>query len=118
MKRKCIIGCLLAWAAIMAGCATLDSARHEYIMRGQILEISDNEVYLCIGRKDGAEVGQVYTVYNFRKTMYRNQKTPQFTYLKEKTGTVELIEIVDEHFAKAKILTGEAKRNYVVELSR
>ncbi|MFZ2633741.1 MAG: hypothetical protein WA081_02240 [Desulfosalsimonadaceae bacterium] len=118
MKRKCIIGCLLAWAAIMAGCANLDSARHEYIMRGQILEVSDNEAYLCIGRKDGAEVGQEYTVYNFRKTMFRNQKSPQFTYLKEKTGTVKLIEIVDEHFAKAKILTGEAKRNYVVELSR
>ena len=118
MKRKCIIGCLLAWTAIMAGCANLDSARHEYIMRGQILEVSDNEAYLCIGRKDGAEVGQEYTVYNFRKTLLRNEKSPQFTYIKEKTGTVKLIEIVDEHFAKAKILTGEAKVNDVVELSR
>jgi hypothetical protein len=39
MKRDCILGTVLAIFVIaVAGCASLDSIRHSYIMRGQILE--------------------------------------------------------------------------------
>ncbi|MBI4842863.1 MAG: hypothetical protein HY809_00860 [Nitrospirae bacterium] len=85
-------------------------------MRGQILEASDEGVYLCIGSADGAEAGQKYKVYKFVKLPEMGPKQPN--YKKEETGTVIITEIVDEHYAKARITKGEAKENYIVELHR
>ena len=100
---------------IITSCATFETARHKYIMRGQILEATADGVYLCIGSADGAEVGQELKVYRFvRVPGPRPPEQPNFR--KEETGTVKITEIVDEHFAKAKILTGEARENYIVEL--
>lgn len=42
--------------SIVAGCASLKSAQHNYIMSGQVLNVTGNEAYLCIGKKGGAEV--------------------------------------------------------------
>ncbi|MBI5593589.1 MAG: hypothetical protein HY881_24315 [Deltaproteobacteria bacterium] len=84
-------------------------------MRGQILESTGEGVYLCIGSADGAEVGQEYKVYKFVKIQGFNARP---RYKREETGTVKITEIVDEHYAKAKILTGEAKENDIVELHK
>jgi hypothetical protein len=115
MKAKFIFITLCIIVVCITGCATLETARHKYIMRGQILEASADGVYLCMGSADGAEVGQELKVY-------RIVKVPPIktipNYKREETGTVKITEIVDEHFAKAKILTGEARENYIVELHR
>ena len=42
---------------LITSCATIEKAGHKYIMRGQVLEVSDNIAYLCIGSKDGAQIG-------------------------------------------------------------
>lgn len=102
--------------AIAGGCAKVDSARHSYTMRGQILDVTDDGVYLCIGRKDGAVVGQEYAVYRFIRTSNFKSSIP--TYKKEDTGTVKLTEITDEHYAKAKVIAGEAKVHDIVELKQ
>ena len=84
-------------------------------MRGKILESTDEGLYLCIGSADGAKEGQEYKVYKFvRKSGTKSQPN----YRREETGTIKITNIVDEHYAKAKILTGEAKENYIVELDR
>ncbi|MBI5593588.1 MAG: hypothetical protein HY881_24310 [Deltaproteobacteria bacterium] len=85
-------------------------------MRGQILESTGEGVYLCIGSADGAEVGQEYEVYKFVRM--QDLKTMRPNFKREETGKVKITEIVDEHYAKAKILTGEAKVNYIVELHK
>lgn len=114
MKTKVLVSLLCGvLLAIASGCATVDSARHNYIMRGQILDVTDDGVYLCIGKKDGAVVGQEYAVYQFVKTT--NVKSLPL-YQKENTGTVKLTEITDEHYAKAKVIAGVAKLNQIVEL--
>lgn len=99
----------------LAGCATLGSIRHEYIMRGQILETNGDMVYLCVGSADGASPGQVLTVYKFVKTGSLGPKSGA-KYERVETGKVRITEIVDEHMANAKIISGEARENYVVEL--
>lgn len=112
MKWNYILGAILAIFVIAgAGCASLDSMRHQYIMRGQVLEAEGSDVYLCIGSKDGAEVGQEFVVYRFVKSGRRYPSV-----LKENKGTVKIIEIIDEHYAKAKVLAGDVKVNDVVEL--
>lgn len=101
---------------IIAGCATMESSHHKYIMKGQILEMTDNMAYLCIGSKDGAAVGQELTAYKYVKSTSDSRRAPKLPYQKEETGKVKITEIVDEHYAWAKVLSGEVKANYTVEL--
>lgn len=115
MKAKFIFITLGIIVFFITSCATLETARHKYIMRGQILEVSADGVYLCIGSADGAEVGQELKVYRFVR-LPPMKTIPN--YKREDTGTVKITEVVDEHFAIAKILTGEARENYIVELHR
>ena len=116
MKRNYIWDVALAIAIIaIVGCASIGAVGHNYIMRGQILEAAGTNVYLCIGSKDGAKVGQEYAVYRFAKEMSPNPKLPP-RFRKGEKGAVEITEIVDEHYAKAKVVAGEAKVNDVVEL--
>jgi hypothetical protein len=115
MKTKILYGVFFGLVLLITtSCASLESARHEYIMRGQILESADDGVYLCIGSADGAKVGQEYAVYKFVRNTTTLKARP--TFAKEDTGTVKITEITDEHYAKAKVIAGEAKVNSVVEL--
>ena len=118
MERKIVVGTLLmAFLAVVAGCATMETAGHKYLMSGQIPEVTDGMAYLCIGSKDGAEVGQELTVYKFERAVNPNPKyAAQPYFVKKKAGKIRIAEIVDEHMATAKILAGEVKVNYVADL--
>ena len=100
-----------------AGCAAMDRTRHEYMMKGQILEVADAGVYLCIGSKDGAKVDDEFKVYKISRLSFNPKTSSSPSFKREETGTVKIIEIVDEHFAKATILTGRAEINSIVELN-
>lgn len=106
----------LAVLLSLAGCAGLESTGHKYLMRGQILETRDSSVYLCIGSHDGAQVGQELEIYKFDKIPGPHKNVTAFK--REKTGTVRITEIVNEHYARAKMTSGYAKENYMVELTR
>ena len=118
MERKIVVATLLmAFFAVATGCATMESAGHKYIMRGQILEVTDDTAYLCIGSHDGAKIGQEYTVYRFVKVpVSKTRGTVNYVFKREQTGGIKITAIVDEHMATAQIMRGEAKANYVVEL--
>ena len=95
----------------------MESERHKLLMKGQILDVIDNSAYLCIGSKDGAEVGDQFTVYKFTRTGNPNLEYAGHPYYKrDVVGKIKIIEIFDEHMAKANILSGEVKPNYFVEL--
>jgi hypothetical protein len=81
-------------------------------MKGSIIETSDSDVYLCIGSKDGASVGQELDIYKIIKT---KSVTP---FKRVHTGKVKITEIVDEHFARATVISGKAEKNDIVELIR
>ena len=99
----------------LAGCAGMESAGHKYLMRGQILEVSGDSAYLCVGSKDGARVGQELSVYKFTKQLSHPKPQGQ-RFKKEKTGVVQITGIKDEHMATAKIISGLVKQHYIVEL--
>ena len=84
---------------------------HGIIMKGSIIHTTDDYVYLCVGSSDGASVGQELDVYKITFPTAKKQAT------RVKTGKVKITEIVDEHFAKAKIISGKAKKNDIVELT-
>jgi hypothetical protein len=115
-SRNVVNGMLVVLLLLMAGCATMQSAGHEYIMRGQVLEVAGDSAYLCIGSHDGAKVGQEFTVYRFERTPVSGKShIPNFK--RETIGKIRIIEIVDEHMATAKVLTGRVAANDVAELN-
>ena len=96
-------------AFLMFSCATV---YHGFLMKGSIVEASDSDVYLCIGSKDGAFVGQELDVYKINAV---TRARP--TFKRVHTGKVKITEIVDEHFAKATVISGKAEKNDIVELT-
>ncbi len=118
MNRKIIVGVLslsLMLFVVSVAFAGLGSLKHKYLMRGQILEVNADTAYLCIGSADGAEVGQELTVYRFIRTGSPGPRS-SVSYKREETGKVKITEIVDEHMANAKIISGKARQHDVVEL--
>lgn len=107
-----------ALLTVVAGCATMQTAGHKYLMRGQVLEASGGTVYLCIGAADGARKGQQLSAYHFAHQRTPSSKGSGPTFKREKTGTVEIVEIVDEHYATAKVLTGDVNEGNLVELDQ
>jgi hypothetical protein len=83
MKRKIAFNTLITvLLVIIAGCSTMGSLEHNVMMKGQVLDVTDNSAYLCIGSKDGAEVGQEYAVYKFSRAMNPNPKYSAQPYFK------------------------------------
>ena len=105
-----------ALMAVVAGCSTMQSARHKYFMRGQVIEASGGTVYLCVGTADGAKKGQQLSAFHFVAGRTPSSKSAGPVFKREKTGTVEITEIVDEHYARAKVLSGDVNEGNLVEL--
>jgi hypothetical protein len=100
---------------LISACATVESGYHRYMMRGSIVDVVDSSVYLCIGSADGAAVGQELNVYKIVETS-ANPKTPVFQ--KKDVGKIKITEIVNEHFARATVLSGSVGKNDIAELVR
>jgi hypothetical protein len=111
IRLKSAVSLILVTFVILLtfSCATV---YHGFFMKGSIIEASDSEVYLCIGSKDGASVGQELDVYKIIKT-----KSKATLFKRVLTGKVKITEIVDEHFAKATVISGKAEKDDIVELT-
>jgi hypothetical protein len=96
---------------LLTSCVTMGKTHHKYLMKGNIIETYNSDIYLCIGSNDGAEVGQELDVYKI--TIISKARS---TFQREHIGKVKITEIVDEHFAKAKVISGKAEKNDIVEL--
>ena len=111
ISLKSAISLILATFVIflMFSCATI---YHGFLMKGSVIEVSDSDIYLCIGSKDGASVGQELDVY---KIIQRQSKVTPFR--RVQTGKIKITEIIDEHFAKATVISGKAEKDDIVELT-
>ncbi|MFA4902293.1 MAG: hypothetical protein WC600_06055 [Desulfobaccales bacterium] len=112
MRNGTVVSTLLVILLMAMGCATLETARHKYFMRGQVLEVQDGTAYLCLGTEQGAKVGQVLTVRRYVKI--GGSRGGQ--YRVDSVGTVKITE-VESHMANAKIVTGDVKPNDIVDLN-
>jgi hypothetical protein len=111
MRNGTVVSPLLVILLLVMGCATMEAARHEYLMRGSVLDVQDGTVYLCLGTAQGAKVGQDFTVRR-----YVHIPGSRGGYNVDYVGTVKITE-VQTHMAWAKILTGDVKANDVVNLN-
>lgn len=107
----------LAWLGVVAlsGCATTSPAYHRYVMQGQVLSVEDSTLTVCVGARDGAQIGQVLEVVR-HVSRPSSLKSPQ--YRREEIGTVRIVRLFDEHYATAQVLEGHPMINDMVELER
>jgi len=112
MRGWVYMGSFMLMVILLTSCATMGKAYHKYIMKGSIIETSADGVYLCIGTKDGAKVDQELDVYKIITISHARS-----TFQRVHVGKVKITEIIDEHFAKAKVISGKAEKNDIVELS-
>lgn len=104
---------LLLFVGFISACSN-SSLYHNYMMRGQVVEKNANEIVVCIGEYDGAEVGQKLSVMRFTPTIAPGEGDEQYDI--DIVGEVKVISIINKHFAKVKVISGEIKLNDMVEL--
>jgi hypothetical protein len=95
----------------------MQTAKHGYMMKGQILNVSDGVAYLCIGSSEGAKAGQEFPVFRHTKLEYTGEKQATPKYNRVEVGSVKIMEVVDEHYAKANIIRGDIQANDIAELA-
>ena len=109
-------GSVLVIIGLLTACAG-NSIFHGYFMRGQVVDVEENEVVLCIGSKDGAKEGQTLDVYRFVVNKGATQEGDD-PYRRNYIGEVVIGSVVNEHFARASVNSGEVKLHDVVELKQ
>jgi hypothetical protein len=108
----------LAVAVALAGCASTSPTYHRYMMQGQVLSLDGDALVVCIGDRDGAEVGQVLTVIRHVPKTGGAPKAVASGFRREQVGTARIAEVFDEHYARAQVLSGRLEVNDMVELAR
>lgn len=115
--KKYFLAALAGASLFGATPAVAQGLGHSWIMRGQIVAKQSDAVILCVGKIDGAQPGQVLDVYRASYHPH-GPKSNQPTYQRIKVGSVTINEIIDDHFAKARVTEGKVARNDLVELRR
>ena len=106
---------IAVFSLVVSGCANSDFS-HNYLMKGQVISVDDNNIYVCVGLDDGAKVGQILEAYRF--VMNDDNDEGADFFLKQETGQIRIEELVDEHFAKVSVLEGEVKKHDMVLLNK
>jgi hypothetical protein len=92
---------------------------HSFFMRGSIVETSAGNTVVCIGKADGAEVGQTLEVYrNVRHPGPVASKGNVAPFHRKRVGQVTIDHIYDDHFAHVTIAEGKLAKNDIVELRK
>jgi hypothetical protein len=107
----------LLFLAILPAVALAGSPgfKHEFVMRGQVLEAEAGTLVVCVGEQDGAEVGQVLNVVRHVRIGGASKKAGP-RYRRESVGRVRIIGLFDGHYADAKVVAGAPKIHDTVEL--
>ncbi|GAB1257076.1 hypothetical protein NBRC116494_15780 [Aurantivibrio plasticivorans] len=116
MKTQIIkIGVLLAFVLILGACSS--SAYHKVLMKGKVVKVNDGEVTLCIGSREGAKVNDEFRVVRstFRTAVVEEGESD---YELIDVGHVEIVSIVDEHYAIAKVIKGDIKVHDIAERAK
>ena len=114
VRRLSLAALVLFAVAVGPASAAAGSIRHDFIMRGQVLEADAGNVVVCVGKRDGAEAGQVLQVVRH----VRAPTAGKSRYRREDIGSVKITSVFDEHYANAQVVKGSPKVNDTVELIR
>ena len=98
--------------------ATAQGIGHTWLMRGSIVGSDDTGPVVCIGKADGAEVGQVLEVYRNVPVAGSSYTGTGPAFRRQAVGHVRIDHIYDDHFAHVSVTDGKPTKHDIVELRR
>ncbi len=116
MKNKLFkFGVLGTLILLLGACSS--SMYHKALMKGQIVKVNDREVVMCIGSREGAKANDEFRVVRstFRTDVVEEGESD---YELIEVGRVEIVSIVDEHYAIAKVINGDIQLHDVAERAK
>jgi hypothetical protein len=116
--RSSLVAVTAVLATGLSACSSMESARHEYLMRGQVVEVSGKEAVVCVGKSDGAQAGQTLNAYKLVSTTIGGPAKNPPKWERVSVGSVRIVSVIDEHFAKAEVAAGDVQVNNLVELKK
>ncbi len=111
MKNIVLLG--LVTASLFLAACSQNPFYHEHFMRGHVVNVGDDQVRVCIGKKDGAEVSDELNVY--RVVVSGQDASGTDIYDRETVGKVTITRITGDHFAVANVTEGNVKKHDIVE---
>ena len=117
MVRKTLMVALAGISMLAAVPAMAQGIGHSLFMRGSIVDTGSNGTVVCIGKADGAEVGQKLEVYRV-VTHPGPSKGVAPTYHRQLVGHVTIDHIYDDHFAHVSVADGTPAKHDIVELRK
>ena len=112
---KSIVLLVFVTASLFLAACSQNPFYHEHFMRGHVVNVSDDQVRVCIGKKDGAEVSDELNVY--RVVVSGQDASGTDIYDRETVGKVKITRITGEHYAVANVKEGSVKKHDIVEFS-
>jgi hypothetical protein len=106
---------LAGFMTVLASCANSNFS-HKYLMRGQVISASSNNIIICVGLDDGAKVGQELLAYRFFETNKIGEGDD--IYERRNIGKVKIEKIIGEHYAKVTAIEGNVKKHDMVQLNK
>ncbi|WP_292694195.1 MULTISPECIES: hypothetical protein [unclassified Novosphingobium] len=94
--------------------ASAQGIGHTWLMRGSIIGIDYRGPIVCIGRVDGAEIGQVFKIYRPAPVYLRRRHAGQ--YRQKTVGHVSIDQIIDDHYAHVSVVDGEINMIDIIDL--
>ncbi|MBB3983260.1 hypothetical protein GGR44_002947 [Sphingobium fontiphilum] len=105
-------------ALLSAVPAAAQGIGHTWFMRGSIVGTDETGPVVCIGKADGAEVGQVLDVYRNVPVPGGSYKGTGPAFRRQFVGHVRINHIYDDHFAHVTVADGTPAKHDVVELRK
>lgn len=105
-------------ALLSAVPAAAQGIGHTWFMRGSIVGTDDTGPVVCIGKTDGAEVGQVLEVYRNVPVPGGSYKGAGPAFRRQFVGHVRIDHIYDDHFAHVSVNDGNPAKHDIVELRK
>ncbi|MGE4304994.1 hypothetical protein SAMN02927924_03794 [Sphingobium faniae] len=119
MIKKSIMVALAGIAMFGASPLLAQGIGHTLFMRGMIVDTDKDGTVVCIGKADGAEVGQTLEVYRVVQhpgpASSKGNATP---FHRQRVGEVRIDHVYDDHFARVSVTQGRPAKNDIVELRR
>jgi hypothetical protein len=118
IRRLAVLFIVLVGIIGLTGCESMQSANHAYLMQGEILSVDGSNIVACVGDKHGAKVGQELDVVRHVAVQSNApHDSMKIRFKREMIGKVRIKSLFDEHYANAKIISGSAAVNDMVELN-
>lgn len=116
MMKKSIMVALAGISMLGASPLFAQGIGHTWFMRGTVVAVDKTGTVVCIGKADGAEVGQTLDVV--RAVYHPGPSKAGTGYHRQNVGHVRIDHIFDDHFAHVTVVDGRVAKNDIVELAR